>query len=361
MNSAPSQKKLRDSSIELYRIIVMLLIVAHHYVVNSEVSQLMQADSINAHSVFFYIFGAWGKTGINCFVLITGYYMCTSHISLRKYLKLYFEIKFYQYVIWGVFFVVGMSSFSYKTILGLLPFTIIGTSFTNAFMAFYLYIPFLIILVKNLTKRQHFLLIVLSLWIYSILGQMKLVTFNYVTWFAILFLIASFIRFYGLPQNDNRRMWGYFTVITFVLAVLSIYATTLIGKRPTYGFVSDSNAVFALLLSVSSFMYFKNVKIEFSKTINIIGSTTFGVFLIHTRGDEMRHWLWYNVVDCGGHYAERFFWIYAILVVVSIFTVCSLIDWLRKKYIEYWTLKKLDPWINRIEKHWKLKYEQNNS
>lgn len=36
------QTKTRSSNLELYRIIVMLLIVAHHYVVNSELTLVMQ-------------------------------------------------------------------------------------------------------------------------------------------------------------------------------------------------------------------------------------------------------------------------------------------------------------------------------
>lgn len=28
---------------------------------------------------FYLIFGMWGKIGINCFALITGYYMCVSY------------------------------------------------------------------------------------------------------------------------------------------------------------------------------------------------------------------------------------------------------------------------------------------
>jgi hypothetical protein len=35
-------KKARNSNLELYRIIVMMLIVAHHYVVNSGLLDLMK-------------------------------------------------------------------------------------------------------------------------------------------------------------------------------------------------------------------------------------------------------------------------------------------------------------------------------
>ena len=87
----------RDSNLELFRCITMLLIVAHHYVVNSG---LLASDgpvwenSCSWRSQFLLIFGAWGKTGINCFVLITGYYMCKSEITARKYFRLLAEIYF---------------------------------------------------------------------------------------------------------------------------------------------------------------------------------------------------------------------------------------------------------------------------
>ncbi len=57
----------------------MLLIVAHHYVVNSgltlDTSPSYQ-NPMDVKSLFLLVFGAWGKVGINCFVLITGYFMC---------------------------------------------------------------------------------------------------------------------------------------------------------------------------------------------------------------------------------------------------------------------------------------------
>lgn len=84
--------KQRNSNLELYRIIVMMLIVAHHSVYHSGVMEDMAQNSLNMKSVFYYILGMWGKTGIDCFVLITGYFMCKSHITVQKYLKLFWKL-----------------------------------------------------------------------------------------------------------------------------------------------------------------------------------------------------------------------------------------------------------------------------
>ena len=67
-----TERKLRDSNLELYRIITMLLIVAHHYMISSGLWNAIFADPMSPRSLFLLVFGAWGKTGINCFMLIGG-------------------------------------------------------------------------------------------------------------------------------------------------------------------------------------------------------------------------------------------------------------------------------------------------
>lgn len=107
----------RSSNLELYRIIVMFMIVCHHYVVNSGLMEVMKEEPMSSSSLFYYIFGAWGKTGINCFVLITGYFMCKSSITLRKFLKLYLQVLFYAVIFYVIFCITDYQTFSIKDFL----------------------------------------------------------------------------------------------------------------------------------------------------------------------------------------------------------------------------------------------------
>ena len=52
-------KVSRSSNLELLRIIAMLVIVAHHYVVNSGLMTLIKANPENINSIMLLIFG-WG-------------------------------------------------------------------------------------------------------------------------------------------------------------------------------------------------------------------------------------------------------------------------------------------------------------
>lgn len=340
-----SGKKLRNSNLELYRIIVMLLIVAHHYVVNSGLIQHIKDSQDIVSSGVMLLFGAWGKTGINCFVLITGYFMCKSRFSIEKLIKLYLQIAFYGVVIYGIFCFSGHESFSpLKLIWTLWPVQSISDGFVSCFLLFYLFIPILNTLVGHLGKDLHKYLVILMTVAFTILPSIPglRMTFNYVTWFMALYMIASYIRIYGIFPKISHAKWGMLSLVTLVAGSLSVIGLEIIyrlgytDKFVPYFFVADSNKFLSLAIAVSSFMYFKDLKMPYSRLINAVGAATFGVLLIHANSDTMRQWLWRETVDCVGHFGDSVLWTlgYAVISVVVIFIICAGIDWFRGKYIE---------------------------
>lgn len=327
---------MRNSNIELYRIIIMLLIVAHHYVVNSGLWDVMNKDLFSCNSIFFYLFGAWGKTGINCFVLITGYFMCKSSITAQKFLKLLLEVLFYNILIYLLFVMSGYEVFSYNRLLQLIPARYIADGFVSCFLLFYLCIPFLNILINNLDKKKHGLLILLSLFIYTIHASLPYmgVNMNYVSWFIVLYFISSYIRLYPSKHDSNSLLWMVGTFSCILLSVCSIIGILWLNENYgkdilPYRMLSDCNVILALLTAVSSFMWFKNINIPHNKYINMIGRSTFGVLLIHANSDTMRKWLWQDLLDNVGHYNDCYFWLRPIISVIFIFVGCIIIDRLR--------------------------------
>lgn len=350
-NSTPVEsQKQRSSNFELYRIIVMLLIVAHHYVVLSGLAGpdgILNNDVLSANSIYLYLFGMWGKTGINCFLLITGYFMCTSNISLRKFLKLYLWIIIYRIALLAIFVALGTETISLKSLLLLLPFTNIhSNSFTSAFMAWWLFIPFLNVLVNNITQKQHKSLIVLTLLFFSIYPffyKLLHIDNNPICWFSTLYVIASYIRKYpdAIYKYESCKFWCLATVSLIILSMLSVIAILWLGVKmdkvlPQYYMVSDSDKPLALMVAVSSFIWFKNVKMEYSKIINILGGASYGVLLIHSGSLSMKNWLWKDAIDCVGHYSLPLYQliIYSVGCVIAIYIVCATIDYIRLKLLE---------------------------
>ena len=323
----------------------MLLIIAHHYVVNSGLFQVLQEEPLNFSSTLMLLFGAWGKTGINCFVLITGYFMCKSQFTWQKLLKLYLQIAFYTIIIYGVFCITGHERLTVCNIIWKLwPAKSIASGFTSCFILFYLFIPFLNIFVPSLSRKSHLMLVTLMLLVFSILPTVPLISisFNYVTWFAVLYFVGSYIRLYGFRKSIKHSTWGWISLLLILIASCSIigmtyiYKTGFIPKFYPYFFISDSNKILSLAIAVSSFMYFKDLRIPHSRLINAIGGATFGVLLIHANSDAMRTWLWRETIDCIGNYRDDV-WMtlgYASGCVLIIFVVCAGIDWFRGKFIE---------------------------
>ena len=341
-SSIPQRIKERDSGVELFRIIAMLSIVAHHYVVNSGVMSLLGGTTIR--DFFYYLFGMWGKTGINCFVLITGYFMCQSSITLRKFLKLFLEVVFYKITIYVIFACTGYYTLFPNIFIDFWPISSVTTGFVSCFLLFYLCIPFLNILIKNLSLKLHALLLLLVLFIYTFMGSIPYfqVSMNYVTWFCILYLTASFMRLYAtrIPLLNNTN-WGILSIISITLSISSVILLAWF-KQTAYFFVSDSNKILALSTAFCTFMYFKNLKLHYSKFINTIAASTFGVLLIHAHSNEMRLWLWKDFVNVKFHYQIDHYILFSFSVVIAIFTICIIIDNIRIRTIEKYTFRKLD-------------------
>ena len=326
----------------------MLLIVSHHFVVNSGVLDKAYEDPLSANSIFLFLFGAWGKTGINCFMMITGYFMCKSNITLKKYLKLTCEVLFYNIVIALIFVITGYGSIKDIIKAFLLVRVIDSSHFTACFLMFYLLIPFLNILLNHVSRQQHRRLIEILAFLYIFLSTIPKfnVVMNYVSWFSTLYLVAAYIRFYP-PKERN---WGLLTIAFVGIAVLSILICLKLGdmlnKQIAYNFVSDSNTFLAFAISMCSFMYFKGLKLKQSKLINAIGASTFGVFCIHTNSMTMINWLWKDFLNVSAKYDLSLVKLmaFSIIAVFGIFGVCTIIDRIRVR-----TIEKI--FLNRIERN----------
>lgn len=270
--------------------------------------------------------------------------MCRSSFSWQKLLKLYLQIVFYAVVIYVIFCLTGHERFSIlKAAFTLFPVKSISDGFTSCFLLFYLFIPFLNIFIRSIDRRMHGMLVVLLLSIYTVLPSAGFrLTFNYVTWFIVLYFIASYIRLYGIGIRLSHRAYGTISLVLIaagslsVLGMFSVYSYGCTGKFVPYFFISDSNKLLALAIAVSTFIWFKDMAIPYSRLINAVGATTFGVLLIHANSDTMRQWLWKETVDCTGHFSDSLLWMsgYAILSVVLIFIACSVIDWFRGRFVE---------------------------
>lgn len=268
--------------------------------------------------------------------------MCKSHITLKKFLKLYLEVVFYRFGITLLFMLFGKVPFSWSGLQWqLFPLRVINNGFTAAFVYFWLFIPFLNVLVQNMTEKQHLQLIALMLVIYTVFPTLQPLlststNMNYVSWFCVIYVIASFTRLYPKRFLDNTALWGVMSIVSILLAVGSVFFCIFcVPSLNRYFFVSDSNKPLAILVAFSTFQFFRTLSIPYSKVINAFGATTFGILLIHAHSSDMRNWLWNELLDNLGAYSlGKMLPVHVICSVLGVFLVCSVIDMLRIRFLE---------------------------
>lgn len=328
----------------------MFIIVAHHYIVNSGIVELYDYNNITSNMIFAQFWGWGGKTAINIFVFISAYFMFKSTLTWKRVLKLYLEIKFYRLAIYGIFLLSGYTVFSFKVVIKTLFNVLYGINngFTGSFILFYLMIPFLNRLVSNISKEMHEKLIALLLFTFTIASTLFFQRFvwNYIGWYITLYFVASYIRFYPNKFTETKKyamgVWAISTILIFLSILTVDFVGVRFGFKDAYFMFSDSHKLLAFTFALSIFIVFKNWNLKYNKFINAIAASTFGVLLIHASGDDMRKFLWRDLLNNVGAYSSYLFLLHAILSVIGVFTICTIIDCVRIRLPEKPLLKKLD-------------------
>lgn len=349
MLNVTTVKKERSSNLELLRICAMIIIIAHHYVVNSGFTDCFNYNDITFNMVFLQFVGFGGKMAINVFILISAYFMCKQKATWIKFLKFVLMIFFYKIIFSSIFWISGYESISlkglYKTLLW--PFYLIERGFIGGFLVLFLLMPFLNKTLDVLNHKLHLRLIFILLLIYTIASTFFFsYSFNHIGWYVTLYYIGSYIRIYPNKYTESKSIAIKGFVISLLLIFLSILVVDFIGSA--IGFTKydwmyvDSNKLLAFSCALFLFLLFKNVSIKQSKLINIFASTTFGVLLIHANSDAMRKWLWLDTLKNTEFYNSVWLPLHFFISISIVYLICVGIDYLRILFIEKPLFNKLE-------------------
>ena len=347
------EEKKRSSNIELLRIVAMLAIIAHHYVVNSTVCRLFDGAVPTFNSCFLQLWGMWGKTAINVFVLISGYFMCTGNLLLRRYLKLFMQVLFYSWVMWIVLCLFGYEKWDFvltvKRFVCYDVFAYPNGGFVPAFLWMYLLIPFMNRFISCVRSKDLYVFVLLSVMMFTGTSMLSLGNgYHHVFWYVTLYFLGAIIRLYPFRWMCSNKICLPILILAIIGAWMSVMTITFgayFFNKPSlinfsYYFVSDSHKFFALLVSLFIFLVFKNWRLGYVKWINTISATCFGVLLIHAASDGMRRWLWQDFVNVPNAYnfSATSLAGYSIIVMFGVFIICSCLDFLRIRFCEKYYL-----------------------
>lgn len=353
-------KKERNSNMDLLRIVSMFLIILLHSIDHSGVLEASETASlpIQVWVRFTYMLT---QVCVNCFVLISGYFLVRSKFRLQKLIALWLETVFYSLIIRIVFIAIGYSSFSVSSILGCFVPVFTGRYwFITIYFGLYLVFPFLNIAINAMSRKQHLMLNIVLFFLFSVVvsvypsfkGMNSGAGWG-LAWFIVLYFIAAYVRLYYEPNGKKIR---YLLFLLLIGIIVSICYVTVNGKSNILtNAVSNCyryDSVFAYLSSICLLLFFVNVRIN-NKVINrliiFIAPSVFGVYLIHAHTD-FSLWSW-EFLDLPSKMSSLMFIPIQLAIVIAIYAFCTVIDLVRRFTIgRIETSKLILSFSNSIEK-----------
>ena len=304
--------KERNSNFEILRIIAMFLIIAHHFGAHT--------NWINGTTAVVKAFQVGGKLGVNLFVLISGYFLVSGKFKLKKLIRLVLEVMFYSVGIYLLMCALGKTEFKLNELIYYcMPLTNKIYWFATTYVIMYCLAPFINSIIKNVTKNQYICLLIGLITLQSIIPIITHKSYlGEVGWFITLYLIAGFIRTYDVKVNKWATIITATTTFALMVLLNSIWNIN----------VWKMESAICLMCAISIFILFKEMKPKYSQFVNIISSTTFGVYLIHD--SKFRSILWNEWIQPYRFVNEWWFVFYAISIVFTIFVACMTIDLCRQ-------------------------------
>lgn len=336
--------KERKSNIELLRIISMIMIVAHHFSVHGKFV-LKTTEFLN--TVWLQLLSSGGKIGVNIFVIISGYFLIKSeNINIKKLIKLILQILFYLIILTLIF--VGFN---------LYPFSIKGISwwFAKTYLILYLIHPYINKMLNNLEKLEYKNFLLMLTIIFSIFPTITSNTADdgNIMWFIYLYSIGGYLKKYLIIDKEKTNKYAKLTFLTYLLTFSITIVFLLIGKKYNI-FLEKSNYLFGmekittLIISVLFVLTFINLDIKSNKIINVISSTTFGIYLIHDNY-YVKKYIWEQLFKNSNYANSNSLILYSIFVIIIVFLVCSLIEFTRIKIIEKMLGTPINIYSKKIE------------
>lgn len=310
-NSLP----VRDSNAELLRIVCMMMIVCHHFIVHAFFPDILKGEYTDAAGAFCFYLHGFIYVGVNVFVLITGYYGIKTRI--HSFTNLYLMYALYGLLMvlaknigailpLGADTVIASLSVSQRLFFAVkhifLPFTNGSCWFLNAYLGLLLLSPLLNTAREHIDKRTYQIILLLltisSLYFgwYRVAGTFDGCGYS-IAQFVYLYMIGGYLHRYvdfrkwrtagiGLYVG-SALLWG-------LLNFMRLEMPEMLGIRIPLTFFHwgmwTYNHPCILLASIGLFVFAMSFHF-YNKAINWIAASCVGVYVLQEGGLFRYKWV----------------------------------------------------------------------
>ena len=350
MDSQSITKKKRDANIELLRIVAMLMIITLHFN-NQSKALLVLGEPASNVQIFATVLEAIAITGVNVYVLISGYYLSSSKVKLSKVLLLILQVYFYTLLISCAMMFVGAYSVKPEDKLDralryLFPISSEHYWFVTAYVIMYVLAPVMNAAVNTLKRKQLKTVIIGLLTWFCFIKSIVPVKFGTdrmgydFGWFICLYLIAAYIRKYNVVLFiDAKKSALVYLVSVVVIAAFSLVFYMINLATGNFNYYAQVpchyNFFFALTGALGLFSVFRFMRLKenlLAEVIRIIAPYTLGVYLLHMHFEIADRWVEWIEQIIGETPLDNvlMFFIHLVVSVLIVFFAGIFVDWIRK-------------------------------
>lgn len=351
----------RHLGIELLRMVSMFMILILHILGNGGILENVQSGSLNYY--FFWGLEVLCFVAVNCFALITGYFMIEGKWRIEKFVQLWLEVFFYS---------VTLSLIAYYILGDVVPISMYTDSlfplfkksywFFSAYAGLFVFMPLLNKAIKSFSKKEmvYGLAVIVLLGFASIFVQsdpFSLMEGYSMIWLIFMYFIGAFIRLHvAIESLDKNKMIRYYSGINGILMGLILIGTmtgSLEASKKNIWFI-EYISPFILISSVLLFLLCLKMPIKNKYGVFLIEKLapySFAVYLIHTHPI-----IFYFILK------DRFIFltnepigkavILVLLWAFLIYAICLLIDFIRTMLFQVMQIKSVTKKIGEKVHQW---------
>ena len=331
-----SALKLRQSNMELLRIIAMFLVmVVHASFLALGVPTTAECHSNLVGSVGIFAMQSISVVCVNVFVLLSGWFGV--HFQTKKILSLFFQAFYFAALILIALIIAGLQGndtnvSSFGTLLMLH-----GNDywFIKAYIGLCFFSIFLNTFIEQADDTRLRRVIVLFFIFQTLYGWLSIDGASWLAGgysavsFVGLYLLGRYVRLYRRDWVDKE--WYIYLILFFSIAVLQVIlseSVTYMGF-PIAGRLFTYTNPFVIIQSLSLLLFFNKIHIQ-SSFINWVAASCVAVYLLHANELVLRTYYAPFIRRLSDGYSTLPFILLTFLFMVVIFVVAILLDQPRK-------------------------------
>ena len=353
-----SVKGTRNYGIDLLRIVSMLMVVLLHILGQGGILKSTVPITANYEVSWFLEIAA--LCAVNCYALISGYVGYGSKFKYTNIVYIWIQVVFYNFFITLIYSFILPNVTSERLWGAIFPVTNRAYWYFTAYFCIYFLTPIINTAIKHLTENKLKAISLSLILIFTVIPLFAKADLFFTVdgysafWLVILYFLGGVIKKCRILENIRIRwlllMYLGVILITWLHKLWADCHNMFSPNEPKMKQIfveyTSPTILFAAIFLLVAFSKLKiNKNKSTAKFIKRVSPLSFGVYLIH-----VQYYVWRQLFENAFAYYAEFnavALIFSVLgTVIAIYTVCSVIDFLREKLFELLKIKK---GLNKLE------------